>query len=192
MTTKVITDVGTELLTTAKAKAWGRISETTDDTLIGELITAVRQATENYIGRAIGEQTREVYFDELPKDRMLELPYPPHTSISSVKSVDYERTETELTVNEGYYYHGLTEYKIEITQSFLTGTLESSLKNAYKIQYVCGYTSSDVPEALLKAMARIVARNYQMRGDDLPGADVFILDGQDKLMLNPFRRIVWF
>ena len=76
-----------EPLSVADAKDHLKVTISTDDTLIGDYITAARQYAEGVTRRAFVEQTWDYTLDRFPLDG-IKLPIQPVSSVSYVQYVD--------------------------------------------------------------------------------------------------------
>ena len=127
---------GTDPVTVEEAKTWGLIDTSAEDTLIGEMITTVRQTLETYISRDIVSRDRE-YYIEYVDGATIELPFAP---IDSVTSITHGNDDTALTVNSDYYVRGVSDKRIELT---------SYPKYYVKIKYVTlGLSDQSVKDAI--------------------------------------------
>lgn len=98
-----------------------------DDAIKRNLRTAVSQI-EAYTNRTIVERQITARWKRTPYN--ITLPRPPHGSISSVKSIDDDGTETTLTLNTDYYVVG---NKVKL----LSGV--NSVSASLEVIYTAGY-----------------------------------------------------
>jgi len=148
------TVTGSEPLSASEVKSYLKIDFTTDDTLIGTLITGVRQQIEIFTGLALVEKTIE-YFDEEIDDEIV-LPFPVHSAISEVKlngviSTDYVKT-------------GLTQFIIKPNDTTL---LSDADDYGVKITYT---TTGTCPQAIKNEMLKLLDEKYRNRGNSFEGA----------------------
>lgn len=149
-------NIGTEPITTNEVKNYLKIDFTTDDTLISDLITGVREAIEEFTGLALVVKTI-TYFDEDIEDEII-LPYPEHDEITEVKF--------NGTVSTEYTKTGLSQFIIKPTISLIdvTGTLQNA---GVEITYT---TLGTCPKAIKLEMLRLLAEKYERRGNTFEGA----------------------
>jgi len=147
------TVTGSEPITTALVKAYSKIDYSTEDTLIGTIITGVRELIEEFTGLSLIASTI-VYFDEEIEDEIL-LPYPEHSSIEEVKFNN--------EVSTSYIKTGLTQFIIKPI-----GVITSTAANDYgvKITYT---TSGACPQAIKNEMLREIDEQYRNRGNTFVG-----------------------
>src|SRR4030042_4070907 len=160
-----------EPCTTQEAKDFMKIDYSTDDTLMGELITTAREWVENYIGRAM--VSRIVTAEWTRHGKVMWLPVQPAISITSVKHVLSDNSKDTLTVDEDYFVKGSTTIQIHLPAS----------SNGLEIVYTAGYSS--VPKTLKHAVMRIVANYYENR-EDLTGINPQA-DYTTKTLLQAFK-----
>ncbi len=153
-----------EPITAAEVKTYARIDGDDEDTLIGTFITAVRQATEQYLGRALITQTITLSMDYWPS-LVIELPRPPLISVTSVSTVDEDDTSTTYS-SDNYYVRTVGDPGTIVIKR--DGTLPINTDRdfgGFEIVYTAGYgaTASDVPAAIREAMKLWVAMIYETR-----------------------------
>jgi uncharacterized phiE125 gp8 family phage protein len=76
-----------EPLTVAEAKAWARITEDAEDSIVGRLISAARANVEQLAGIALLTQVWDYFLDEFPCDEIA-IPRPPLQSVTYIKYTD--------------------------------------------------------------------------------------------------------
>ena len=81
---KIVTQPADEPVTVAEAKAYMRVSYSTEDSLITTMITAARRLAEAYTRRAIIEQEWLMVMDNVPQFREFELPWPLLISVEQI------------------------------------------------------------------------------------------------------------
>ena len=148
------TVTGSEPLTASEVKSYLKIDFSDDDTLIGTIITGVREQIEQFTGLALVEKTI-VYFDEEIDDE-IKLPYPAHSAISEVKlngvvSTDYVKT-------------GLSQFIIKPNDTALL-----SDEDDYGVQ-ITYTTSGTCPQAIKNEMLKLLDEKYRNRGNSFEGA----------------------
>lgn len=140
---------------------YGKIDFATDDTLIGEMITAARIMAENYTGRKFVEQSITAYWTSYSNNMWL--PYPPHLSITSVTR-KYKSNSVALVADSDYYVLGVYDDKLlQINNVYDKYHLE--------VKYKAGYPSvSEVPEGIRMAIMKIVLDLYDNRDSYVKGS----------------------
>ena len=188
---KTITDVETELISLAQSKLWLKIGDTADDDIVTALIIGARVAAEQYCNRAFCTKILELWTDEVVGSSYeLELPYPPHQSITSVHSLDAKEAETELDLNADYYKKGLTDFILQINNPIFNNVF-GQLAAQIKVRYVAGYLQTgefQCPVEVVSCMKTIISNNYEFR-EDFQETGIALIPQDVKTRLNPFRHI---
>lgn len=177
---------GTEPVTLQEVKDYLRISYDTENTMISRMIRSVREWVEDYLQSSLVDHTITALFSELEEDAWtLDLPFGPHASITSVKRLDMEGTETALTLNSGYYKTGLTDLKIRLVRSWSSGGWTGA-DYSYKVVFT---TTGTVPGPVKEAILQILEDTWSNRGE---GSSLQVKVSHDAVyMLNPYRRKTW-
>jgi uncharacterized phiE125 gp8 family phage protein len=165
---KVTSDIGTEPVTVAEAKAYLHIDFSTDDTFIGTLITAARKRLERYTGVSFGTKTIKAYMEMYYQQ---EIPYGPIQSVTQVRSF-VGGTEFETLASDEYELKG-SDYQI----------FNPEAMGEYELTYQAGYTT--LPDDLKLAILAEVAFRYENRGDD----NVKTLCNTAKDLAIPYKRL---
>ncbi|MGB1540581.1 MAG: head-tail connector protein, partial [Rickettsiales bacterium] len=162
-----------EPLTLAEAKLYLRVDGSAEDSLITDMITAVREAAEEYLRKSLITQSWVLtYEDYAPAVAML--PRGPVQSISSVKVID--RSGAETAVSNTVYHLGVGKASVHFDTVQLGYLVE--------IIYSTGYGDADaVPEAIRQGMLTHLAALYDNRidGMSLPAASI--------ALYKPYREV---
>lgn len=121
-----------------------------------------REYVEQYTGTALLTQTWEVTLDGW-WDGVLELPYPPLQSVSSIKYIDSDGVEQTLSAS---LYQVTTGSPVGYVQWKPDTTVPTARAEAgaIRIRFVCGYTSSSlVPASLKQAVLLMIAQWFENR-----------------------------
>ena len=164
-TWKVTTFPSVEPITVDEVKTFARIDTTEEDSLLSSSITAVREATEVYLGRALIEQTITLVMDFWP-NMLIELPKPPLLSITGV----YTTNESDVdTVYSSSNYFSITSSesrgKLVLKQGVTAPTNTDRDYGGFKIIYKAGYgdESTDVPTLIREGMKLWTAIFYDTK-----------------------------
>lgn len=174
MALKLITPPATEPLTLAETKAYLKLNDINDDTLISQMITVIRKSCEDWTGRALVTQAWTLWRDafpqrqynriphdgyfELPVDwaddpqHVIAIPRPPLQWVSFLKTYD---TSNQATIFDAGQY--LLDTASEPGRIVLNAhaAWPSGLRpaNAVEIEFIAGYgEASAVPDALKQGM----------------------------------------
>ena len=154
------TNDSTDVLSTADAKAWMRVDTSADDSLIADLVAESIDFVEEQYGFQLIEKTVTVEYEYYGKE--VQLPLYPVQSVTSIKAIDQDGTETTLTVNEDYYLTGDT-----LIIDSVYGWEVPDDRVRLKVVYVAGYTS--IPSGITLGLKKLVASNYEDRQDVVEG-----------------------
>lgn len=169
-----VVEPATEPLTLAETKLYLRVDGTSEDTLITDLIVAVRIAAEEYLRLSLIEQTWKLTFEDYIDSSIL-LPRGPVVSISGVTLIDREGGAT--IVNSDLYELSADRRYLALESDFYAHRIE--------IEYICGYDdASSVPAPIRQGMLAHMATLFDGRetGASLPPATI--------QFYQPFREIL--
>lgn len=162
---RVQTDLSTEPVTVTEAKAYMRVSNTDDDTLIGELITSARQRLEKFTGLSFGSKTMKARWDSM--DSWAELPYQPNAVITGCVDDD----GTTLT----YETRGLDFKQVYVVAS-----------KGITFTYTVSWTT--FPKALKEAILKEVSTSYENRENFYIDGTMNELSNSAKMLANSYSR----
>jgi uncharacterized phiE125 gp8 family phage protein len=162
----------TEPVSVDELKEFARIDYDEEDTLLEGFIKAVRQASEEYMGRALIEQTIEMTMDYWPSNQ-IELPRPPLISIVRVATLDEDDTETAYS-SDNYFARtraapGQLIIKRSITPPINTDRDYGGFLIVFKAGY--GTTAASVPQSIregIKLWASIVESTRELNSKNPP------------------------
>lgn len=178
-----------EPVTTSEAKTHLRVSSSTDDTYIGNLITATRELCENYTGRCFINQTFTWTLDGFPLADWDYLIFP-RAPLSSVTSVTYyDSNNVQQTWSS-------SEYDVDTADNL--GRLRP--KDGYSwpstyarpasvtVTFVAGYgaSASSVPQSIKQAMFLHIADLYDIRQTQVIGSSAAALPFGAANFLAPY------
>ena len=179
-----VTPPALEPVTLAEAKLWMKVDITEDDALITDLIVAAREYAEQSLRRALITQTKKLTLDiprgglddvlgdgvyDLPVSvlvgdlpSVIELPYQPIQSITSVKTFDTDGTES--TYSSDNYFLDTAGGRLVLKDGEIWPSGLRAEK-ACEITYVAGYGSaaSSVPASIKSAIKMHVQNMYDNR-----------------------------
>lgn len=156
---------------------------TLEDRLIEQMIQSARRWIEGYINKSVIQKTIVAFTtDELAE---FDLPMPPVTTITSVKRVDLQGTETTLTKNTDYYEIGLTEKTLQFMAIWATVSYSIA---GIKVTYTAKMEDAGELDICKTACMMIVAENYYHRGEAIePTTSLIPFDA--KRILQPIRLL---
>lgn len=178
-----VTAPASEPVTVEDAKAWMRIDVDDDDVMIASLIATAREYAEKYLGRALvtqtwkytrdlvknrlddnlGEGWHDIAVSELyePMPRMIDLPYKPLISITSVTT--YNTANTSAVYSSSNYIADTANGRLVLNES---AVWPSALRDraAIEVVYQSGYgVTLNVPDAIKTAIKMHVQKMYDER-----------------------------
>ena len=191
MNIRIISDIGTEPLTLAVMSQFLKYedNQTAENTLISSMISSIRTILEQRTGLVFAAKTFEVHFD--PSDYPFVIPVYPIISVDSMVAIDYQGTETDLTLNTDYYKTGMYEIDLIVNSLLNYDVMAESdkYKDRYKVTCKAGYGDDDtetLPVALLNAMQSQVFQWYQNRDDFMEGNVLGLIDKAVMLFKREF------
>lgn len=189
------------VISTADMRDFLRITGTDNDTLIAAYVSAATEAVKEYCQLALRTETLTYRADGFPGvdyaaiDRMgpgtftasvpyvlgaggvLDLPYPPLQSVTSIKT--YDRSNSVSTFDSAKYQIDLQTGRIFLNEGE-TWPSDLRAQNAVEVVYVAGYGAASVPAPIGQAIRLYVANMFD--GCDGMTAEVTRL-------LAPYRRM---
>lgn len=198
MRVQIVTDVTTEPIDTDFLKSYFNQLEDFSADEIADLnikIKASREVCENYCGVALAAKTLLAWYDAKgveENERYIELPFTPHSSITSVIPVDITGTDqTALEAGSGYYLYGNAggEYEIYVPTILATVGDSVSLSN-YKVTYVCGYGAANcegIPNIFKIVMAELIQGWWKNKGEEF----IPVLTAEMRTNLTPYKKIIF-
>lgn len=158
---------GNEIITAQDVKDFVRIDTSADDSLITLMIETARMFCENYISRDIVAKNRTYYLDKT-ETGLIDLPFAPVASISSVTVNDIATTHEVI---------GLNNETIE---------LDGGAAEKVKITYI----TSGISNGLIKqALLQSVSTYYDNRADFIQGQSLHLLPSAAKNILASYKSM---
>jgi len=167
---KLITPSAVDALSLVEAKAHLRVSHTDDDTLIAALTKAACTYAEAFLGRALIDQTWDLYLDTFPTgaDTEIKIPLPP---LIEVTSVTYDQPSGLAAVIDpgDYYVDSVSQPGWVVTSGGFTWPTPLDAINAVRIRFRAGYVDNNsppgnaVPEDIKSAIKLTLASLYEQR-----------------------------
>lgn len=165
---KITTGPIVEPISLSEVKSWAKIDGAEEDNIILDMIQAVRESAENWLGRALLEQTITLVMDYWPDVGYIELPRPPLLSVNSYMILGEDDSESEYD-SDNYYIDTISEPgRLIICQG---ATLPVNYDRDYaghKITYKAGYgdETTDVPAQIRQGLLMWIASLYENREMD--------------------------
>lgn len=170
-----------EPVTVSEAKSHLRVDISTDDTLIGTMITTAREWVEDYIDRALVAQQLTMRLDSFPPE--IELPRPPMIASGTATAVTITYTENSSGATATLV---ASQYRVDrdsspgVVRTLYNGAWPSHLldTNSISVTWWAGYgVAASVPQRVKSAILMCVHELYEKRGDaQMPDAAKRLLD----------------
>lgn len=192
MRVDLVTGPAAEPLTVAEAKAYRRIEGSTEDTLVGDLITAARELFEEETGRQVITATWRLHLDRFPVGRApIIVPKPPLQSVTSVTYLDtdgdsqtWSADEYDVVTHSGPFARPGLIYPAA-TYSY-PSTLDAPDSVTVTFQAGYGADATDVPESARSTLQAMVGDLYEVREGSITGT-VVTANPAIKRALNRYR-----
>lgn len=179
-----------EPVSLAEAKEHLRIEEefTDDDNYVRSLISGARAHCENILWRKLITQTWDLYLDAWPAGRGIKLPYGKLQSVTYIKYMDTDDTETELADTE-YSVDTISDPgRIVLGYGKYWPTVTLKPSNPIVIRFVCGYGDHDEKTITDATNASPIVVTITAHGY-FTGHEVYIKDVKDNTAANGFWQI---
>lgn len=167
MAHKVITPPTVEPITLAEAKAWCRIDDATQDSIVQMLIAFARDWAEDFTGKAFAEQTWETVLDYFPEGG-IQL----DGTVESIESVVYidENLDEQTLAASGYTLDNYSNPNWLLPASGDSWPSVGSVANAVRVRYVVG--GGAVSPAVKAAMMLLISHLNENREAVVTGVTV--------------------
>jgi len=192
---KVTEQPAVEPVTLDELKAWLRITDTSQDSLLSSLITSARIIAENYTGRKFIDQELTMYCDAVTScnmawwsgtregsqasyfgNRYIELDWLPVSAITSWSYFDDSNDESVYSSSNYFLDNSSNDIYSRIVLNIgACYPANTRAVNAYKIVYRAGYgdEAADVPQNIKDAILRIASWMYANNGDCSDGSCIY-------------------
>lgn len=172
-------NTGSAPISTDDVKSWAKVDFSADDILISDLIDEVIDVVERKYNFTIIDKTVTATWESY--GRNVSLPLGPVKSITSVKRIDHEGTETTLTENDDYWRSGdeLTFQEVyQYERPFYRMRLE--------VEYDTGWAT--LPAGIKVGLKKAFTSDYHDRQDLVGGMSVSELPNGSKSKFETYRN----
>lgn len=164
----LITPAAIRPVTASEAKLFCRVDHAAEDALFDTWIKARTLQVEEYLHRALIDQTWELALDSFTCDEF-EIPLPPLISVTSIKYDDESATEQTLSSSA---YQVLTtgdRGRIRVVSGESWPATMHGKMGSVRIRFRAGYgtTAGSVPEPIIETILKLVSISYRYR-DEAP------------------------
>lgn len=190
MALSLFTAAAEEPVSLSEAKLHLRVDVSDEDTLISSLITAGREAAENFTNRSLVAQTWDwtpttSEFAPFVSGLPLDVPKPPLSTVTHIKYLDPDGVETTFSSSD-YIVSAPDEGNGQIALDDGAEWPETQdVINNVRIRFVSGFgDADDVPEALKVAIKEIVGNLFANR-------ESVIVTGRGQAVVELPQSAVW-
>lgn len=155
------TNTPSDVLSASDAKSWMKVDTSADDSLIADLVAEVIDTVEQTYSFQLIEKTVTASYEMYAK--RVDLPLFPVQSVSSVKTINYEGTETTLTAGSDFYLQGDT-----LIFNTLNDYSEPYQRIRLQVVYVSGF--DPIPNGIKIGLKKAVLSSYEDRQDLVEGS----------------------
>lgn len=178
----------------AKEHCRVEVGDTEEDEFIKSLIVTARKYVEQITGRAILDQTWDLYLDSWPEGDAIVIPKPPLIWTVADSSIKYTNSsDVEATFAVANYDVDTDSEPGRVVLKYGKSWPSTTLRpmNPINLRFDCGWTEPpNVPDGIKSAMKLLVSDMYEIREPKIIGATVQTLNTVDTL-LYPFRLWDW-
>lgn len=174
-----------EPLSVDDAKTHLRVTAGDNDTYISKLITGARKYVEGQTGRALINQTWDLYVDQFPYgSNWITIPKAPLSSVSAITYVDTAGATQTLSTSVYTVDTDSTPARVYLAYNQTWPDIRTQYK-AVKVRFVAGYGSSDesVPEDIIHAIRLKLQIMYEQPTENVKAA----MDDAIESLLGAYR-----
>lgn len=192
MPIKLITPAATDAITLEEAKSHLRVVDSDDDTYIGALIKAGITNAETWLGRALIDQTWELYLDNFPSTGEILIPLPPLIEVISIKYDDSAGVE-QIISPSSYYVDTISQPGWVVPAGTLTWPTTIDAINSVRIRFRAGYLDNNsppvaaVPFDIKAGILLNIGAMYEHREETVVGNIVNKLPWGSEQLFRPHR-----
>lgn len=161
MAMHLVTPPALEPVTLAEARAYLKITSTTEDDVLRGLLKTARETVEAQAGLALITQTWRLHVDRWPRSGRLALYRYPVTAVTAITAYQGDGTPVQLAPEDWMFQPNGRPQRL-----YLSSRTDSSSLAGLEIDMVSGFgeTGVDVPDILKQAILTLTAHLYEFRG----------------------------
>jgi uncharacterized phiE125 gp8 family phage protein len=143
----LISPPATDPITLSEAKDHLRVTSSDNDALITQLIKAATRYAEKFLGRALIDQTWDLYLDSFPTSgqKEIKIPLPPLIEVIQVAYDDGAGIEQTVGVDD-YYVDSVSQPGWIVPQGGTSWPATLDAINAVRIRFRAGYLDNGSPQ----------------------------------------------
>jgi uncharacterized phiE125 gp8 family phage protein len=195
---KLISPPVTTPVTLAEAKAHLRVVDSDDDTLIAGYIAAATNSTEAFLGRALIDQTWDLYLDSFPSNTThleIKIPKPPLIEVTQI-AYDDSNGDEQIIATGNYYVDTVSEFGWVVPQGGLSWPAPIDAINSVRVRFRAGYLDTNsppgnaVPGDIKSAVLLTIGSFYEQRDSMVVGTVVYQLPWGVEQLLRQHRVLL--
>lgn len=183
---RLVTGPSTEPLTYAEAKAFLRLNDDSEQSLVTSMITAARLVVEEHTGRPLISQIWAMQFDKDELSTLVRnINKAPLLSVEDIKYYDSANTLQTLSPSswEADIYGNPARFRLKTVPQVY------DRMNALQVNFTCGYANAaSVPQDIKAAMYFILGHIYENRQDVVTGTQVNEMPKASVYLLESYRN----
>ena len=187
MAMALISPPATQPVSLAKAKEFLKIENNDDDDLVGDLITQAVSHIENIAGQKLITQDWRIFFDDLPRTGILEIPLAPIIAPIEVRYYD-DQGDAQIVSAQDYEFD---RHSIPARLWIKTPICMGHQLNGFEVDVQAGFgvSSIEVPGDIIRALLLTIAHWYEFRGAVHPADQPLSNPAGLGDLLAPYKRI---
>ena len=195
---KLITPAASDPISITDAKMHLRVVDSDQDDLINALIKAATSNCEAWTGRALIDQTWDLYLDEFPTDDLeIMIPKPPLIEVVSINYTDTSGADQSIS-SSSFYVDNVSEPGWVVPADVLSTAWPVTLDaiNSVRIRFRAGYLNANspadngVPEDIKAAVKLLLGSMYEHRETQVVGTIANKLPWSVENLLRPHRVLL--
>ncbi|MEM7619806.1 MAG: head-tail connector protein [Pseudomonadota bacterium] len=178
-----------EPISLTEAKAFLRVDDTNEDTLISSLITASRIHVEVSLGQGLITQNWSYLIDAWPSERDIFLPIKPVQSISEIVTYDNSDVAT-IYAASNYTVDKVSDMPRVVLKHGAAAPVPIKHINGIEVKMVVGYgaAADTVPEPIRQALKLLVTHWFENREPVMFGNNALHVPNIVEGLLGPYTR----
>lgn len=174
-----------EPISTVEAKLFLKVTHSSEDALIDNMVTAARQFLEAFTKRSFVTQTWQRFLDFFPYE--IELYHGTVASVTHIKYIDEDGAQQ--TLNSSLYQTDLISNPARIQRAvdqdwpdIKVGTL-----NAVEIEFITGVADDKVDQKVIEPILLLIGHIYANRQDVVVGSQVNKMPKGSEYLISSLR-----
>lgn len=172
-------NTGSAPISVSDVKSWAKVDFSEDDSLITDLIDSVIDVVERQYNFTIIDKTVTATWESY--GRNVSLPLGPVDSITTVKRIDHEGTETTLTANDDYRLTG-DELTFQEVYQYERPFHRMALEVVYDTAW------GTLPNGIKLGLKKAILSHYSDREDLVGGMNVVELPNASKQQFKRYQN----